>query len=906
MTVANDIISLSLRNAAVVGVGQTPLPDDVNDALTVLNAWINEINLERTVKVNRVTLPVFPDLTTDVPFWGAYEHVLLTSMAVRLRQVYSLPAVQLDVQLAASALTAFNAINLEQIAAPTIAADDGTGYGVIFLALRAAGRVKDDQGVLQSSQDVTDAHSLLNEMIDEWQRERAVKVIPGTLATISDLTAPLAVTSGEKNALVLNLAVRLRDWVGAETPKPLLDRADRALALLQAINLQQNPALSIAADDGTGFGIVFLALRAAGRVTDDQGILQTSQDVTDAHSLLNEMLDEWNRERAVKVIPGTLPTIPNLSAAISLPTGQKNAVVLGLAVRLRDWVGAEIPKPLLDRAERALALIQAINLQQNSAVTIAGNDGTGYGILYLALRAAGRVNDGQGVLQTSQDMTDAYSLLQEMLDEWQRERTVKVIPGTFLTIPDLTIPLGMPQGERNAIVLNLAVRLRDWFGAEVPKQLLDRAERALALIQAINLQQNPAPIIAADDGTGYGIIFLALRAAGRVTDDQGVLQTSQDVSDAGSMLREMLDEWQRERTVKVIPGLLPQIFNLAAPLALDQGVRNAIVLNLTVRLRDAFGAEVSKTLFDRAATALGLIQAINQQQIAPLHAGVPETVVQAIFLALRMAGRINDQQSVADTSKDVNDAFSLLVMMLAQWQRKRWLIWNEQEVSLVSTGADYYTIGPGKQDFVTARPDKIHAAFCRILATGGGGGSTGAMLPALLPFVLGAEPTATAASGNSVDLSLAIIEAKEDWATIAIKDLKSIPAAVFYDSDWPIGRLYFWPVPPANAYELHVIVKASLPVYATLDDQLFLPPEYLDALVNNLACRIIVTSGGQISPFLAGQARASLETIRLANSQIPLLSMPAALSGHRGGDYSSWAGAGLGQAWIIGGTSTLG
>ena len=191
MTVANDIISLSLRNAAVVGVGQTPLPDDVNDALTVLNAWINEINLERTVKVNRVTLPVFPDLTTDVPFWGAYEHVLLTSMAVRLRQVYSLPPIQLDVQLAASALAAFNAINLEQIAAPTIAADDGTGYGIIFLALRAAGRVKDDQGVLQTSQDVTDAHSLLNEMIDEWQRERAVKVIPGTLSAIADLTAPL-------------------------------------------------------------------------------------------------------------------------------------------------------------------------------------------------------------------------------------------------------------------------------------------------------------------------------------------------------------------------------------------------------------------------------------------------------------------------------------------------------------------------------------------------------------------------------------------------------------------------------------------------------------------------------------------------------------------------------------------
>jgi hypothetical protein len=65
-----------------------------------------------------------------------------------------------------------------------------------------------------------------------------------------------------------------------------------------------------------------------------------------------------------------------------------------------------------------------------------------------------------------------------------------------------------------------------------------------------------------------------------------------------------------------------------------------------------------------------------------------------------------------------------------------------------------------------------------------------------------------------------------------------------------------------------------------------------------------VASGGQISPFLMGQAKASLETIKMANSQIPLLSMPAALSGHRG-DASSWVGRGLDRAWITGGDSVL-
>jgi hypothetical protein len=193
-------------------------------------------------------------------------------MAVRLRQIYSLPPVELDVKLAELALRAFSSINLQAHAAPSVSHDDGTGYGLIFLALRLAGRVTDNQGVLETSQDVTDAHSILNEMMNEWQRERAVKVIPGVFASIIDLAAPLIVTDAQRSAMALNLGVRLRDWFGVESSKPLLDRAERALALLQAINLQQQPAPAIAGDDGTGYGILFLALRAAGRVNDGQGI----------------------------------------------------------------------------------------------------------------------------------------------------------------------------------------------------------------------------------------------------------------------------------------------------------------------------------------------------------------------------------------------------------------------------------------------------------------------------------------------------------------------------------------------------------------------------------------------------------------------------------------------------------
>ena len=296
MTIANDLIFLSLKNSGVTGIGQTPMPDDVNDAQKILNAMINEWNLERKVMVNTITLPTFPNLTTDVPFWSAYEHVLLCSMAVRLRQIYALPPVQLDVQLAAGAIKAFNSINLQQVSAPTIAADDGTGYGVVFLALRAAGRVTDAQGVLQTSQDVTDAHSLMNEMLDEWNRERAVKVIPGTLPTVPNLGTTLTLTSGVRNAIVLNLAVRLRDWVGAEVSKTLLDRATTALGLVQAINQHQTPPLH-AGPPEIVIEALFLALRMAGRITDTQSVSDGSKDVADAFSLLVMMLGQWQRKR---------------------------------------------------------------------------------------------------------------------------------------------------------------------------------------------------------------------------------------------------------------------------------------------------------------------------------------------------------------------------------------------------------------------------------------------------------------------------------------------------------------------------------------------------------------------------------------------------------------------------------
>ena len=128
---------------------------------------------------------------------------------------------------------------------------------------------------------------------------------------------------------------------------------------------------------------------------------------------------------------------------------------------------------------------------------------------------------------------------------------------------------------------------------------------------------------------------------------------------------------------------------------------------------------------------------------------------------------------------------------------------------------------------------------------------------------------------------------------------------MFYDSGFPMGAIYFWPVPPSGHYELHLVTKAELPTYTTLTDPLALPDEYEEALMWSLCVKLQLSYGLPVNPGHAAAMKVAINTVQMANSQITLLSMPTAL-GHRGGDVSSWVGRGLNQAWVVGGSSVLG
>lgn len=222
------------------------------------------------------------------------------------------------------------------------------------------------------------------------------------------------------------------------------------------------------------------------------------------------------------------------------------------------------------------------------------------------------------------------------------------------------------------------------------------------------------------------------------------------------------------------------------------------------------------------------------------------TPLSIISLALRDAGVIGVGQTAS--AEDATDAFDKLNMILSQWNHDRWMIYHLIDVGCPSTGAVSYTVGVG-EDFDTPRPDRLEFAFRRQYPTG-------------------AQP---------VDQQMQILEAREDYNRIIVKGTTGPAVYAFYDSAFPVGNVYFWPLSQASIYTHYITVKAQLTEFASLSEVINLPSAYKPALLYTLACWL--RPGYQLAadPQVAGLARKSLAIIRGANAQIPRLRMPVAV-----------------------------
>jgi hypothetical protein len=123
-----------------------------------------------------------------------------------------------------------------------------------------------------------------------------------------------------------------------------------------------------------------------------------------------------------------------------------------------------------------------------------------------------------------------------------------------------------------------------------------------------------------------------------------------------------------------------------------------------------------------------------------------------------------------------------------------------------------------------------------------------------------------------------------------MKQLAAAPSRwIFYDSDFPQGKVYPWPLPNAN-WELHIVTKAVLQSFAALTDALTMPPEYEDAIYFSLMQRLRIAYRLGADPAIDGQAKAALNTIRRANFQVGRLRMPRGIT--RGVAYNIYSDGG--------------
>lgn len=226
------------------------------------------------------------------------------------------------------------------------------------------------------------------------------------------------------------------------------------------------------------------------------------------------------------------------------------------------------------------------------------------------------------------------------------------------------------------------------------------------------------------------------------------------------------------------------------------------------------------------------------------------TVNDFLTLALIDSGVLGSGQIAQ--AEDIQNAFTRVNYMIAQWNRKRWLVYNLTDVSVVTTGAESYSIGPG-QAFNTPRPDRLEdGCFLRQLAQSG---------------------------VQQIDYPLELLPSHEDYNRIRLKTMGTWPSIIFYDSNWPTGTIFAWPVPQANQYELHILVKNQLTTFTSLTQIINLPPEYEAALSYNLQIRLRIAYRMPADPAMIAVAKDALNVIRNANIQTPTMKMPPSVIG---------------------------
>ena len=255
--------------------------------------------------------------------------------------------------------------------------------------------------------------------------------------------------------------------------------------------------------------------------------------------------------------------------------------------------------------------------------------------------------------------------------------------------------------------------------------------------------------------------------------------------------------------------------------------------------------EFNATQFNQALFGSGVIAPGPIIQVGP---GL-------LYPALRKAAITLGPQRTPSTAQ-FEDAIGELVRLTASLNCDRLFIYSRTNYIFPLTGAKTYTIGRDPQGLVTAdfdvpRPQLIEEANVIILPSGTGGTRR--------PLFLVTE---------------------QQWSKIRVQDIpNAVPEILYNDRAYPLSTLYLWGQ-PVNGYQLELFVWTQVNVFTNLTDVVSLPLQYIDALVLNLAVRLVSlfplapNVPRQVDPNLYQQARESLMRLESINAPQPIAALP--------------------------------
>lgn len=216
----------------------------------------------------------------------------------------------------------------------------------------------------------------------------------------------------------------------------------------------------------------------------------------------------------------------------------------------------------------------------------------------------------------------------------------------------------------------------------------------------------------------------------------------------------------------------------------------------------------------------------------------PRQIITSSLKALGILGQSDDLEN-----EQATDGLNAINELLASWGVDRNIahVLDRQTYTLTA-GQGSYTIGTGG-DFNTDRPVDI--------ADNG--------------YI----------SSGSVDYPLRCFT-RPGYNWIADKTSQDRPTRLYYDPDYPLGKIYFDYV-PSSAFTIVIDVQIPIASIATLDTTIVLPPEYARALKWNLCLEL--APDYEINPRkgIQDNAEESLNMIRANNATIEPLRFDAAL-----------------------------